>query len=129
MHSMLPRKGGNDNLKILGAIDLILRGISLVLATGQVLGAIWFLGYGAFITIVPGLLLGMLALLPKRNVSKIGWFIAIGSLGTGFALYDYIVPLWQKSEEFDVKALYAIELFLIIYFVIRSFGDKLLGKP
>lgn len=129
MHSMLPRKGVSDNLKALGITDLILRGISLVLAMGQVLGAIWFLGHSALITIIPGLLLGMLALLPKRNVSKIGWFIVIGSLGTGFALYDYIVPLWQKSEEFDVKALYAIELILIIYFVIRSFGDKLLGKP
>jgi hypothetical protein len=91
---------------------------------GQILGAIWFLGYGALITIIPGLLLGMLALLPIRCVSKFGWIIAIGFLGTAFALHSYIVPLWQKSEELDVKALYALELLLIIYFVIRSLGGK-----
>ena len=120
MHLMLPREG-NNNLKISIVIDLILRGASIILAMGQVLGAIWFLEDGAISTIFPGLLLGILAVLPRQKVVSIGWVILAGILGTCLALNNYIVPLWQKSEEMDVKVLYALELLLIIYFIAGAF--------
>ena len=109
-------------------IDFMLRGVSLILAMGQVLGAVWFLGHGAIMTIFPGLLLGMLAASPRQLAPKIGWVILVGIFGTGLALESYIIPLWQKSEEFDVKVLYILELLLILYFIASACGCNLLKK-
>jgi hypothetical protein len=120
MRNLLTHRSGDFAMKW---VDIFLRFVGVFLGGGGLLGYIWFFHTSSITSFAPPLFLLMMSMTKRERLVRHWMALCVGF---GLCVLDIAMrgfPFFRHYEEFDVEFMFAVQIALLAYFVIRGLVD------